>query len=167
MKPKDYLTVTLNTAKMLGTVLPILAIASSLNNVLELEGTPKQLVGLMQQYIANGWVMMIAINVLLLAVGCLMEAFSAIIIFSPILLPIVTQYGFDPVHFGIIMIVNLEIGYLTPPVGLNAIVGSVAFREPLGLMVRAVVPFVALLVAALAIVVAFAPLSLWLVRGSS
>lgn len=164
MKPRDYVTVALNTVRMLGVILPIFAIASSLNNVLTLEGLPQQLVAWVQQYIHGAWAMMLVINILLLIVGCLMESISALVIFAPLLLPIAKGYGFDPVHFGIIMIVNLEIGYLTPPMGLNIIIGSVAFKEPFALMIRAVIPFIAIMLLGLAIITMFPSLSLWLVQ---
>jgi C4-dicarboxylate transporter DctM subunit len=163
MKLRDYGTVTLATVQMTGIILPIFAIASSLNNVVAIEGVPQQLVAFMKQYIHSGWAMMLVINLVLLVIGCIMEAFSAIIIFAPLFLPLIKDYGFNPVHFGIIMVVNLEIGYLTPPVGLNIIVGSVAFKESFTFMIRAVLPFIILMTAALVVIVMVEPLSMWLV----
>ena len=164
MRLSDYIGVTVDTAKMLGAILPLLAIASSLNNILDFEGVPRQMVAVLTQTIGTGWVMMLGINVLLLIVGCLMDTFSAILLFAPLLLPLVQASGYDPVHFGIIMIVNLEIGYLTPPVGLNIIIASIAFKTSFGEMVKAVVPFVVLMVSALAVIVAVPQLSLFLAR---
>ncbi len=163
MKLRDYGNVCLATVEMVGIILPIFAIASSLNNVVAIEGVPQQLVAFMKQYVHSGWGMMLVINLVLLVIGCIMEAFSAIIIFAPLFLPLVKEYGFDPIHFGIIMVINLEIGYLTPPVGLNIIVGSVAFKVPFTFMIRAVLPFIILMTAALAVIVMLAPISLWLV----
>jgi C4-dicarboxylate transporter DctM subunit len=163
MKLRDYGTVTLATVQMTGIILPIFAIASSLNNVVAIEGVPQQLVAFMKQYIHSGWAMMLVINLVLLVIGCIMEAFSAIIIFAPLFLPLIKDYGFNPVHFGIIMVINLEIGYLTPPVGLNIIVGSVAFKESFAFMIRAVLPFIILMTAALVVIVMVEPLSMWLV----
>lgn len=164
MKLKDYGTVALSTVTMLGIILPIFAVASSLNSVVAIEGIPQQMVALMKQYIHSGWGVMLFINVLLLVVGTFMEAFSAIAIFAPLFLPLIREYGFDPVHFGIIMIVNLEIGYLTPPFGLNLIVGSVAFKESFSFIIRAVLPYILLMMAALALIIMFEPISLWPVR---
>ncbi|WP_187968452.1 TRAP transporter large permease [Aquibium microcysteis] len=164
MKPSDYGTVALSTVSMLGVILPIFAVASSLNNVVAIEGMPQQFVSFITQYVHSGWAMMLAINITLLLVGCIMEAFSAIVIFAPLFLPLVNEYGFDPVHFGIIMIVNLEIGYLTPPFGLNIIVGSVAFKESFPFMIRAVLPYVILMILSLAAIVTIAPISLGLVE---
>lgn len=163
MNLRDYGTVALSTVVMSGIITPIFAIASSLNNVIAIEGYPQALTAFIKQYIHSGWGMMLAINIILLMVGTVMESFSAIVIFAPLFLPLVTGYGFDPVHFGIVMIVNLEIGYLTPPVGLNIIVGSLAFKEPFAFMVRAVLPFIVLMIVSLAIITAVPSISLWLV----
>jgi len=164
MKPRDYVEVTVDTVKMLGAILPLLAIASSLNNILDLEGIPKQMVASLISTFGSGWLMMLGINALLLIVGCLMDTFSAILLFAPLLLPLATASGWDPIHFGIIMIVNLEIGYLTPPVGLNIIIASIAFKVSFGEMVKAVIPFIVLMVLALAVIVAWPGLSLYLTR---
>jgi len=164
MKARDYADVTLDTVKMLGAILPLLAIASSLNNILDLEGIPKAMVAYLTGTWGSGWTMMLAINVLLLIVGCLMDTFSAILLFAPLLLPLASAAGWDPIHFGIIMIVNLEIGYLTPPVGLNIIIASIAFRAGFGEMVKAVTPFIVLMLAALVIITAWPALSLALTR---
>ena len=83
---------------------------------------------------------------------------------APLLLPAAMAYGIDPIHFGIIMVVNLEIGYLTPPIGLNLIVAMTAFKEPFLLICRAVVPFILLMLGVLALVVWLPELSLMLIR---
>lgn len=157
---RDLYDVSLDTAKLLGTLLPILAIAGSLNTILEFENIPQDLAIWIGEVIENRWLLIIAINVLLLVVGCFMEVFSALLILSGILLPIVVAKGFDPVHFGIIMIVNLEIGFLTPPVGLNLIVAMIAFKEPFGRIVRAVLPFLVIMLIGLALIVTFPQIAL-------
>jgi C4-dicarboxylate transporter DctM subunit len=158
--PRDLYEVSLDTAKLVGTLLPILAIAGSLNTILEFEDVPQDLANWIGSVIDNRWLLIVAINVLLLAVGCFMEVFSALLILSGILLPIVAAKGFDPVHFGIIMIINLEIGFLTPPVGLNLIVAMIAFKEPFGRIVRGVLPFLIIMLTGLALIVAFPQIAL-------
>jgi C4-dicarboxylate transporter DctM subunit len=103
--------------------------------------------------------------VLLLAVGCLMTTGEAILILAPLLAPLAESYGYDKVVFGIIMILNLEIGFLTPPVGLNLIVGMSAFKQPFGLLVRAAAPFVVLMMACLALVVWQPWIAMYFVNG--
>jgi len=163
MKPKDLLETVLETVRLLATLLPLLCIAGSLNTILDHSGVPKQLVQVMVGAIEDRWILMLGINVLLLIVGCLMDAGSAILILAPLLEPLAVAKGFDPIHFGIIMITNLEIGYLTPPVGLNLIVAMAAFKESFGTICRAVVPFIAMMVIWLIIIVVWPDLSLFLI----
>lgn len=160
LKLTDLYDISLETAKLLGKLLPLLAIAGSLNTILEFEGIPEDLANWIANSVENRWLLILAVNLLLLAVGCFMEVFSAILILAGILLPIVEAKGFDPVHFGIIMIVNLEIGFLTPPIGLNLIVAMVAFKEPFGRIVRGVLPFLAIMLIGLAIITVFPQIAL-------
>jgi C4-dicarboxylate transporter DctM subunit len=113
--------------------------------------------------VQDRWMMMLGINILLLIVGCLMDVGSAILILAPLLEPLAVAKGFDPIHFGIIMIANLEIGYLTPPVGLNLIVAMAAFKESFGKIVKSALPFLGIMLAWLIIVIAFPTLTLYLV----
>jgi C4-dicarboxylate transporter DctM subunit len=163
LKLADYGGVLLDTVKMLGTLLPLIAIANSLNTVLDYEGIARSWVQIVQSSVSSPVMVMVGINVLLLIVGCLMDVGSAILIFAPLLTPIARNAGVDPVHFGIIMTANLEIGYLTPPVGLNLIVAMAAFRESFGFICRAVVPFLVIMLGWLAVVCAWPPLALYLV----
>ncbi len=163
MKPKTLVDVILETTKLLATLLPLLCIAGSLNTILDHSGAPREMVQVLAGAIENRWLMMVGINLLLLAVGCLMDVGSAILILAPLLEPLAVAKGFDPIHFGIIMIANLEIGYLTPPVGLNLIVAMAAFREPFGRIVKAVIPFLIIMLVWLTIIVVYPPLALRLV----
>ena len=95
---------------------------------------------------------LLAINILLLIVGCLFDVISAILILGPLLMVPALAYGVDPVHLGVIMVINLEIGFLTPPLGLNLIVATTAFRESFLEICRAVLPFIGLIIAVLFLV---------------
>ncbi len=163
LKAPDYGKVVAETVKMLGTLLPLLAIAASLNTILDYEGIAKGWVEYVKGSVTSPTMLMIGINILLLIVGCLMDAGSAILIFSPLLLPLAVAAGYDPVHFGVIMTANLEIGYLTPPVGLNLIVAMAAFKENFLFICRAVIPFLVIMMGWLVIVCAWPPLTLYLV----
>ena len=94
----------------------------------------------MQGYITSPLTFMLIVNVLLLIVGCLMTTGEAILVLAPLLAPVAAAYGYDKVIFGLIMILNLEIGYLTPPVGLNLIVAMSAFKQPFGRLCSAAIP---------------------------
>lgn len=156
MTLRDYSDVVVDTAKLVGALFPLLAVALSLNLLLTENRVPQQLVELFTAYISSPIGFLIVANLLLLAVGAVMTTNEAILILGPLMLPLAEAYGFSPVHWGIIMIVNLEIGFLTPPVGLNLMVAMVTFKEKFGVLVRAATPFILLLLLGLAII-AFVP----------
>ena len=107
-------------------------IALSLNVFLTYEEVPQNLVGWMSQRIDNPTTALLGINLFLILIGCIIDIGSAILILAPMLGPIASSQGIDPVHFGIIMVMNLEIGYLTPPLGLNLIVAMEFLKKSFG-----------------------------------
>lgn len=151
-KAKDFYAVVLDASKLGGTLFPLLAVALSLNLVLTEHRVPLMMVEFMQSWIDSPLVFMLLVNALLLAVGALMTTGEAILILGPILAPLAAAYGFDKVMFGIIMIVNLEIGFLTPPVGLNLLVAMTTFKQKFGELVKAAVPFIFIMLACLALI---------------
>jgi C4-dicarboxylate transporter DctM subunit len=157
---KSYGAILLETIKLLGTVLPLLAIAGSLNTILDYAGVPAALVQWMKSHVSSAGGMLVLVNILLLLAGALMDEVSAIIVLAPLLHPIGIAYGFDPIHFAIIVIVNLQIGYVAPPVAINLIVAMVTFKEPFGLLCRSVLPFIAIMLAVLVVTALFPELSL-------
>jgi C4-dicarboxylate transporter DctM subunit len=159
LKAADYYKVFEDTTKLLGTLLMLLAIAGSLNTILDYQGVPKAMAAYITETFQNRWMFMLAVNILLLTVGCFMDIGSAILILAPLLLPVAQANGFDAIHFGIIMIVNLEIGYLTPPVGLNLWVAMIAFKQDFATVIRAAIPFVVLMMAVLIPVIIFPEIS--------
>ncbi len=110
----------------------------------------------------NKWVFFIIVNILFFIMGTFLEAVSIILITLPILLPIIKHLGIDPIHFAIIMTVNMELAMITPPVGLNLFVVSGIAKEKLGDVVKGVIPFIVLFVLVLALLVIFPQISLWL-----
>ncbi|QCI65351.1 TRAP transporter large permease [Phreatobacter stygius] len=160
----DIRDIAVETVKLLGNMLPLLAVAGSLNVILDYEGVPKALVDMAQTVVHDRWAMILAINVLLLIAGAMMDEGSAIVIFAPLIAPLGAAYGFDPVHFAIIVIVNLQVGYVAPPVAINLIVATAAFKESFGLICRSVMPFVAIMLAVLAVTVLVPGLSLVFVK---
>lgn len=161
----DARHVVLETSKLGGSLFPVLAVALSLNIVLIEHRVPSQMVEFVQGYIADSTAFMLMVNLLLLAVGCLMTTGEAILVLAPLLAPVAESFGYDKVAFGVIMILNLEIGFLTPPVGLNLIVAMTAFKKPFGLLCRAALPFVLLMLLGLAMVVIEPRIAMYLVRG--
>lgn len=159
----DLYAVIGHTTKLLGSLFPVLMLALSLNVFLAYQQVPELLVGTLEGLISSRTTFLIGMNLFLLAVGCVMDIGSAILILAPMLQPLAASQGIDPVHFGIITVVNLEIGYLTPPLGLNLIVAMTVFREDFWTICRAVLPFLALMLLGLTIVAFVPTLSLFLV----
>ena len=153
LKLGDFYTVVLDTSKLGGSLFPLIAVALSLNIVLTEHRAPQSLVDLMQGYVTSPVTFIVLVNILLIFVGCLMTTGEAILVLGPLLAPLAESYGFSKVMFGIIMILNLEIGYLTPPVGLNLIVAMGAFKQSFGLLCRAAIPFIVIMLVCLIIVV--------------
>ncbi len=160
----DLYDVVTDTARLLGTLFPILMFAAALNSYLTFEQVPAQLVQTFTAAVESKLAFILATNLLLLLVGFVADIGSAILILSPLLQPMAAspEYGINQVHFGIMMIVNLEIGYLTPPLGLNLIVAMGAFREDFWTICKAVIPFIVLMLVGLAIVIAIPEISLFL-----
>lgn len=146
-----------------GTVLILVGCATAFGKVLTLEQIPQRLSDFILNASSNVAVVLVIINILLMITGCFMETLSAIIILAPLLLVIVTPLGVSPVHFGIVMTVNLVIGMCTPPVGVNMFVASGIAQIPVERMFRWLFPFIAVLIIALAIINVFPQLSLFLV----
>jgi C4-dicarboxylate transporter DctM subunit len=156
LKPIDFYKTAVDTAKLLGMLFPIVAVALSIKTILTIEEIPDMLALWITDTTTSRIMFLLAVNALLLLVGCLFDVISAILILAPLLLVPAIAYGIDPVHFGVIMVINLEIGFLTPPLGLNIIVAMTAFRENFIEICRAVLPFIALIFSVL-MVVTFVP----------
>lgn len=161
---KKLLPVFGETAEMLGMLFLILILAVSLNKFMTFEQLPQQMVEWMASMITSKVGFLISVNILLLIVGCFMDIMSAILVLAPILTPMAIHYGIDPIHFGIIMIVNLEIGYLTPPIGINLFVASGIFKQSLVDVIKAVMPFLFVMIIGLALISAFPGISLFFVK---
>ena len=149
---------------LVGAILIILGIALGLTNYLITLDVPTIVLDWIQSTTENRVITLIGLNIFLLIVGCLMDIFSAVIIVVPLLLPIAEQFGIDKAHLGIIVLTNLEIGYLTPPVGMNLFISSMKFDRSVVMLYRSVLLFIALLLVALVLVTYVPELSLWLPR---
>lgn len=132
-------------ATLIGGVLVILGVAVGLTSYLIDAEIPARLVTWTQGHVESRWVFLLGLNLLLLVVGCVMDIFSAIAVVVPLVLPLAAAYGVDPVHLGVLFIANLELGYLTPPVGLNLFLASQRFERSLAEVWRAVLPALGIL----------------------
>ncbi|GAG37557.1 unnamed protein product, partial [marine sediment metagenome] len=125
---------------LVGGIILILGVALSFTNYLVDAQLPNHLVAWVTQTIESRWVFLLALSLFLLIVGCLMDIFSAIVVVVPLIVPIGLAFGIDPIHLGIIFIANLELGYLTPPVGLNLFFASYRFDKSMTEVYRAALP---------------------------
>lgn len=153
---KATTTAFISSAITVSSILIVVATGSVLGKILTIEGVPKMVETGLTSMSSNIFVLLIVINLILLVVGCVMETFTAIIILSPILYPIVAQYGIDVYHFGVMMILNLSIGFITPPVGSNLFVACGITGMKFENLVKAIWPFLLALIVAL-ILVTFIP----------
>ncbi len=149
---------------MVGGILIILASALGLTSYLIDEQIPMKIFEFIQRYISSKYTFLILLNLFLLVVGMLMDIFSAIIVVVPIITPIAKSFGVDPIHLGIIFLTNLEIGYLTPPVGLNLFISSFRFEKPIIKIYLATIPFIIILFVALLLITYIPEISLLLLR---
>lgn len=137
---------------LVGTVLIIFGAAMGLTNYLIDEMIPIQLLNFLKEHISNRYFFLIVLNLLLLAAGCTMGIFSALVVVVPLLTPIAEAFGIHPIHLGIIFLTNLEIGASLPPLGINLFISSIRFSRPVLQLYVASLPFVLILLIALALV---------------
>ena len=156
---KDVPRVVAECGLIIGGVLLILGVAMGLTKFLILADVPTAGVDWIQRAIHSKWVFLILLNLFLLAVGCLMNIYSAIVVVVPLIVPMALVFGVDPIHLGIIFLANLEIGFLMPPVGVNLFLSSYRFQKPMGTVVRAVLPMIVVLLVGVLLITYVPPLT--------
>jgi C4-dicarboxylate transporter DctM subunit len=161
---KDLPRIIRESVTMFGAILIILATAIGFTSFLVQAQVPQKLLHAMEHVITSPMMFLLVLNVFLLIVGMLMDIFTAIVVVVPLIIPIANHFGIDPYHLGIVFLLNLEIGYLTPPVGMNLFIASYRFNKPITLLYRAAMPFILLLIVSLLITTYVPILSTWLTR---
>ena len=159
---KDIPRAVKDSMSLVGSILLILCCALGVTNFLVDQEVPTRILEFMKTFITNKYMFLLFLNIFLLIVGSLMDIFSAIIVVVPLITPIAAEFGVDPIHLAVIFLANLEIGYITPPVGINLFISSFKFNRPLTELYRASFPFFLLLLAALMIITYIPSLSLML-----
>lgn len=147
-----------------GAIIIILAMSLGLTGYLVDIRVPDRILNFITGITSNKFVFLGCLNLFLLAVGCIMDIFSAIIIVVPIMVPVAQSFGIDPIHLCVIFLVNLEIGYSTPPVGINLFISSLKFEKPVTRLYRASLPYLGVLLIALLIITYVPVLSLFLIQ---
>jgi tripartite ATP-independent transporter DctM subunit len=150
------------TAVITAGIALILGAAALLGLILTRAHVSRNVAEFLTSLTSNPWVFLILVNILLLILGCIIDATAIILVTVPVLLPIATSYGIDPIYFGVVMIINLMIGLLTPPVGSVLYVTSSVTGRPVDVIFRGVAPFLIPLLIVLVIVTAFPGLVMWL-----
>lgn len=149
---------------LVGGVLIILAVSlASTNYIIDTE-LPTRLFELIRTHVQSKWSFLILLNLFLLVLGMMLDIFSALVIVVPIILPIAVGYGIHPVHLGIVFLANMQLGYFTPPVGMNLFIASYRFEKPILELYRATLPFFVLLLAAVLLITYWPGLSLYLLE---
>lgn len=149
---RDFPRAVIKCVTLIGAVFIILGVAMGLTNYLVDVDAPARATEWVKGAIESPITFLIALNLFLIVVGCLMDVFSAIVVVVPLILPISQAFGIHPLHLGIIFLVNLELGYLTPPVGMNLFLSSMRFERPLMDVARSALPFLGVLLAVLLLV---------------
>lgn len=151
-----------NACSTTATTMVILGCATAFTKILTIQQIPNMITNAIINATDNAFLILMLINILLLIVGCFMDTTPAIMVLAPILLPVATSIGLNPVHFGIIMVVNLAIGFITPPLGINLFVASRVGASPLETVTKGIIPFILVMIACLLLITYIAPISMFL-----
>ena len=161
LKFNDLRKIILDCSTLIGGVLIILGVAMGLTSYLVDAQIPLHLLEWVKSSISSKFVFLLLLNIFLLAVGCLMDIFSAIIIVVPLITPLGAYFGIDPIHLAIIFIANLELGFLTPPVGMNLFLSSYRFEEPMSNIYKSTLPFFVVMLLSVIAITYIPILSTW------
>ena len=159
---RDLSAIVRHTGALVGAILLVVGAALTLTNVLVDVQAPQRLLAAVTERIEHPLLFLLALNGVLLIAGMLVDIFSAIVVLVPLIVPVAAALNIDPLHLGVVFLVNLEVGYLTPPVGINLFVARFRFARPLTAIYRAALPFALVLIAALLVITYVPQLSLFL-----
>jgi tripartite ATP-independent transporter DctM subunit len=149
------------TSVLFGSLLVILLVALGLTNLMIDAQLPMKLLAMIESHVSSPLGFLLILNVFLLLVGAMMDIFSAIIVVVPLILPLATRYGIDPLHLGVIFLANLEIGYSTPPVGINLFIASQRFGKTIVTLFKSTLPYLVIMLLWLLMITYIPELSLW------
>jgi C4-dicarboxylate transporter DctM subunit len=161
-RPSQTLSVIGDSIRSAGTIIIIIACALAFGHWITESGVPAALVKFIRDNELSAWQFLLAINVMLLILGMFLEVASILLIALPIIYPVLQPLGIDPVHFAIVITVNMELALITAPVGLNLYVLSSVSKTPIGVVIRGVNPFLLLMLALLMLITYVPEISLWL-----
>jgi len=160
--PRDTARVMTECGLLIGGVLLILGVALGFTHYLIDAQIPDRGVEWVTGMISSKWLFLLVLCLFLLVVGCLMDVYSAIVVVVPLLIPLGNAYGIHPIHLGVIFLANLELGFLTPPVGMNLFLASYRFNKPLGEVARAALPMLGVLLIGVLLITYVPAMTTWL-----
>lgn len=149
---KRFPYIVMDAISMVGGIMLILGVSLAFTSFLIEADVPTQILDSINELVDNKWTFLLLLNLLLLILGAILDIFSAIVIITPLILPAALQFGIHPVHLGIIFLANMQIGYFTPPVGMNLFIASLRFKKSVLTLYRTTLPFFFLLLIALGII---------------
>jgi tripartite ATP-independent transporter DctM subunit len=155
--------IVVRSMALFGGIFVVLAASMASTSFLIDQEIPAKLFAIIREHISSKYTFLLLLNIFLLMVGALLDIFSALVLVVPLIVPIAQGYGVDPTHLGIIFLTNLQIGYCTPPVGLDLFLASYRFERPITELYTATLPFLAILLVTLGIITYFPLLSLFLI----
>jgi len=163
---KQLPSIMRNSMVLVGAILIILGVSLASTNYLIDSEVPMKLFAFIKAHVSSRVTFLLMLNIFLLILGCMLDIFSAIMLVVPLILPLAVSYGIDPIHLGIIFLANMQIGYCTPPVGMNLFIASYRFKKPVVQLYAATLPFLFLLLITVLIITYCPELSMWLVHLS-
>ncbi len=164
VKVKQLPKIIQDSMVLVGAIIVILSVSLAATNYVIYQQVPDKIFAAIKGIITNKWTFLIALNIFLLVVGCIMDIFSAIVVVVPLILPIAYEYNINLIHLGIIFITNLEIGYLTPPVGMNLFISSIRFNKPIVTIYKSVISFILIGLFSLGLFTYLPQLSIWFIE---
>lgn len=159
---RDVPKVMTECGMIIGGVLLILGVAMGLTKFLIMADVPTMGVEWVKGAVHSPWMFLLLLNLFLLVVGCLMDIYSAIVVVVPLIVPMGIAFGIDPIHLGIVFLANLQLGFLTPPVGMNLFLASYRFNKPMGEVIRATIPMMIVLLIGVILITYVPILTTWL-----
>ena len=162
---RDLPRVVRDSMLLVGGILIILGVSLASTNYMIDAGVPQRLLEFVAGYVSSQASFLFLLLIFLLILGAILDIFAAIVLVVPLILPIAAQYDVNPIHLGIVFLAAMQLGYLTPPVGLNLFIASYRFDKPIMQVYRATLPFLLILMLSVAVITYWPDLSLVLLSG--
>jgi len=147
---------------LIGGILLILGLSLASTNFMIDAGVPQKLLALISDYVSGQLTFLLLLLVFLLVLGAILDIFSALVLMVPLVLPVALEFGIDPIHLGIVFLAAMELGYLTPPVGMNLFISSYRFDRPIAAVYMSTIPFFLVMLVSVLMIAFWPGLSLWL-----